>query len=273
MTAHPEFEQIAEIIFAEKIDKEYFRKAAQINAHICACSECKKIYEVMLTAHDQAEAYVRCQAMQAEADAVAEQITDAAEAELITGAPEQAIGAVEATQAVGAQTKPEQRPSRIDQLIHSGYALVLKVQSMTQIVADGLQMQHPLRPVMVKAMGADSRGGEPLQSVLTDGAGNRIRIDEDGSLTLYFERNLLKPGEKATLIRLGEELDGEPRPLQLGRAVSEEKRCLRMEQDHTEPKETGGQQKLVGTVTEYDQNTTRVCFEGISPGTFHILLG
>ena len=201
MTAHPKFEEIAEFVFAKKIDAEYFRRAAQMNAHLNACPECRKIYEVMLTAADLAEALSRCATMQRESIAVGRGVRAA-----------------------------------LADLVQSGQTFLLNVRNFTEIVADGLTMYHPMPTAFAKSTGSTSR--DELRSVLTDEEGNRIRIDGDGSLTMYFARTLMPAGQMVVLIP-----------------------------------EKPGQQEMVGIVEEYDRMTTRVCFEGIMPGEFRVLLG
>lgn len=206
MTAHPRFEEIAEFVSAKKIDAEYFRTAARINAHICACPECKTIYDTLLTAQERAERFAWMRTM--EADSV-----------------------------VSAPAKEKRVKLAMEQLVQSGRDFLLKVRSLTEIAVEGLQMQHPMQLATVKSTGTQNMQNREMPSVLTDEAGNRIRIDVDGSLSLYFDRTLMPVGQVVILIR----------------EESEE--------------------RLISRVTEYDQNTTRVCFDGIEPGEFRVLLG
>ncbi|MBQ4563055.1 MAG: hypothetical protein IJA58_01080 [Lachnospiraceae bacterium] len=180
MAAHPKFEEIAEFIFAKKIDADYFRTAARINAHISACSECKTIYDTLLATKEAAERHAT------------------------------------------------------SQLVRSGQSFLLKIQSLTKIAVEGLTMYHPMQAAIVKSMGSSSQH-EVMESVLIDDAGNRIRIDEDGSLSLYFDRSSVPTGRTVVLIP----------------------------EDQRQP-------EMVGVVEAYDRTTTRVRFEGIVPGNFRV---
>ena len=55
MTSHPSFEEIAAVVYPKAVNGEYFSLAAQVNAHLCACRDCKKIYHTLLAARRQAE--------------------------------------------------------------------------------------------------------------------------------------------------------------------------------------------------------------------------
>ena len=198
---HPEFEAIAEIIFAKKIDTDYFRKAAQLNAHLTACPECKKIYDVLLTAADRAEAYV-----------------------LYTVQTERAAA-------------QEEKKIALQDLIQSGQSFLLKVKSLREIIAEELTMYHPVQLATVKSAG-EHRENVKMTSVLVDEGGNRIRVDEDGSLSLYFDRAAMPVGQMVVLIP----------------------------EDQTK-------QEMIGIAEEYDRTTTRVYFDGIEPGAFRVLVG
>ena len=91
-----------------------------------------------------------------------------------------------------------------------------------------------MQAAIVKSMGSSSQH-EVMESVLIDDAGNRIRIDEDGSLSLYFDRSSVPAGRTVVLIP-----------------------------------EDQGQPEMVGVVEVYDRTTTRVRFEGIVPGNFRV---
>ena len=195
MTVHPSFEELAPFVFGRQIDGAYFRQAARLNAHISACPDCKEVYSIMLSACDSAEALA----------------------------------------AVKRRRVTVEHPMSILELLRSGQAFALRIHSLLQISADGLAMSHPLRPAMVKASEPTGNENQLLLSVLSDGEGNRIRVDEDGSLTLYFMHKLLPVN---TQVRL-------------------------MPENSLKP-------ERVGTVTEYDALTSSVCFDGIEPGDFRI---
>lgn len=55
MTSHPCFEEIIQLVFPQATDPQYFSLAARVNAHLCTCEDCKKIYDVLITARLQAE--------------------------------------------------------------------------------------------------------------------------------------------------------------------------------------------------------------------------
>ena len=235
MTAHPEFEAIAEFIFAKKIDTDYFRKAAQMNAHFCACPECKKIYEVMLTAKDRAEALARCVSQEEpRQEAIARGV---AQEEVRQEAAKGEVQAVLSNLNTERETIRNGRKTALQDMIRSGQSFLLKVRSLREIVAEELTMYHPMRLSTVKSTG-DYRLQRELQSILVDEGGNRIRIDEDGSLSLYFDRGVMPAGQMVALIPVDQE-----------------------------------QQEMVGIVEEYDRTTTRVCFEGILPGEFRVMVG
>ena len=197
MTVHPSFEELAEFVFARRIDGAYFRQAARLNAHISACPACKEVYEIMLSTCNSAEALA----------------------------------------AVKDRRASVINPISIGELLRSGQAFVLKIRSLAQISAEGLAMSHPLRPAMVKATGHSGNEDQLLLSVLADGEGNRIRVDEDGSLTLYFDRKLLAPGA-----------------------------CVRLiPEDSAQPEQ-------IGTVQDYDGSTSCACFDGIVPGDVRIMV-
>lgn len=59
MTAHPNFEDMAEFVFARNIDSTYFQRAARLNAHISQCAQCRDIYEQLLTARENADVLAR----------------------------------------------------------------------------------------------------------------------------------------------------------------------------------------------------------------------
>ena len=55
MTTHPCFEEIMELVYPKQVDGHYFRLAARINAHLCTCQDCAQVYDVLLSARQQAE--------------------------------------------------------------------------------------------------------------------------------------------------------------------------------------------------------------------------
>lgn len=59
MTIHLSFEEMTEFVFAENIDRAYFRQAARINAHISQCEQCREIYEAVLCAKEKCDAVAR----------------------------------------------------------------------------------------------------------------------------------------------------------------------------------------------------------------------
>lgn len=59
MTVCPNFEDLAEFVFARKIDGAYFQRAALINAHICKCPHCAEQYDKLLSVKESADAMAR----------------------------------------------------------------------------------------------------------------------------------------------------------------------------------------------------------------------
>lgn len=55
MTSHPCFEEITELVYPKSVDEHYFRLAARVNAHLCACADCKAVYDTLFSARQRSE--------------------------------------------------------------------------------------------------------------------------------------------------------------------------------------------------------------------------
>ena len=57
MTSHPRFEEITALVFPNAVDSQYFQLAAQVNAHLRVCEDCRQVYHVLVQARQQAEEF------------------------------------------------------------------------------------------------------------------------------------------------------------------------------------------------------------------------
>ena len=55
MTEHINFEEIETLVYPQKVDPQYFSLAAKVNAHIAVCSQCRQVYEALLSVRQTAE--------------------------------------------------------------------------------------------------------------------------------------------------------------------------------------------------------------------------
>ncbi len=55
MTEHLRFEEITELVFTGTVNARYFQLASRANAHLQVCPECKKVYDILISARNQAE--------------------------------------------------------------------------------------------------------------------------------------------------------------------------------------------------------------------------
>ena len=55
MTSHPRFEEITALVFPTAVNSQYFQLAAQVNAHLCVCQDCRQVYHMLAQTRQQAE--------------------------------------------------------------------------------------------------------------------------------------------------------------------------------------------------------------------------
>ena len=171
--AHISAEEMITFFSANRVDPDYIRLLARINAHILECEECRKEYNAL---HDADEAL----------DKIASCVPESQKMKL---------NIVKGLYIF--ENKRSEGKKRIQECISAlkdiSLSLKLKVLSYNELgweaIAGGNKLYHPAFAASVKSSGndGDMRSGE-IKSTLIDDDSNRITIGIDRTLSLFLNK-------------------------------------------------------------------------------------
>lgn len=207
MNEHIEFERLYNYIFTDSFSSDFIEDAIEINSHVLACEQCKKIYNILVKLNESIETLNRMSALEAE-KAVGTELKRLIEENNKQQKKEKIkskiFAAIEKMRDI-----PEDIADEIEEfkcfVMEKAEGIALEVKDFTSIACDGrgMGMQFgylkPAYGVVAKSADAEKQEIDCVTSKMVDG-NNSISVDEGtNSIKIVLESDAV-PGSIICLV-------------------------------------------------------------------------